>query len=127
MRIDTHAHGFTLTEGLLQHVQRRLRFAFDRIGQPVSRVSVRLADINAGRGGVDKRCRLQLQVPGRPDVTVEDVQPDLYVAIARAVDRAARSLGRRSSRLRQRLRRDNSADRPQALFSRWPSEFGSSQ
>ncbi len=120
MQIDTHTHGFALTEGLSAHLQRRLRFALGRIGGGVQRVVVRLSDINAERGGVDKRCRLQLQLPGQPDVVVEDTRSDLYTAIGAAVERAARALGRRSGRLRQLMRRGRSA--LPARFSRWPSE-----
>lgn len=115
MQIDTHTHGFELTEGLNAHLRRRRR----QCGR-VQRVVVRLSDINADRGGVDKRCRLQLQLPGRPDVVVEDTRSDLYAAIAAAVERAARALGRRSGRLRQLMRRSRT-DLP-ARFSRWPSE-----
>lgn len=120
MQIDTHTHGFELTQGLNEHLRRRLRFALGRIGAGVQRVVVRLSDINANRGGVDKRCRLQLQLPGRPDVVVEDTRSDLYAAIAAAVERAARALGRRSGRLRQLMRRTRT-ELP-ARFSRWPSE-----
>lgn len=120
MQIDTHTHGFALTEGLNAHLQRRLRFALGRIGASVQRVVVRLSDINAERGGIDKRCRLQLQLPGQPDVVVEDTRSDLYAAIGAAVERAGRALGRRSGRLRQLMRRGRS-EQP-ARFSRWPSE-----
>ncbi|SDE07926.1 HPF/RaiA family ribosome-associated protein [Aquimonas voraii] len=122
MQIDTHTHGFELTPGLSEHLRRRLRFALGRIGASVQRVVVRLSDINADRGGVDKRCRLQLQMPGRPDVVVEDTRSDLYAAIGSAVERAARTLGRRSGRLRQLMRRGHGA--LPARFSRWPSETG---
>jgi ribosome-associated translation inhibitor RaiA len=99
---------------------RRARFVMRRLSWLVPRARICLSDDNGPRGGVDKRCRLQLQLPGRPDVVVEDTHSDLYAAIAAAVERAARALGRRSGRLRQLMRRGRS-DQP-ARFSRWPSE-----
>lgn len=106
MQIETRTHGFELTQGLSEHVQRRLRFALGRIGGRVQRAVVRLSDVNASRGGIDKRCRLQLQLPGQPDVVIEDTRSDLYAAIAAAVERAARTLTRRTGRLRRLLRGD---------------------
>jgi len=120
MHIDAHTHGFELREGLREHLRRRLRFALGRIGGGVQRVVVRLSDLNGTRGGVDKRCRLRLQLAGRPDVVVEDTRDDLYAAIAAAVERAARALDRRSGRVRQLLRRGHAA--AASRFSRWPSE-----
>jgi len=120
MHIDTRTHGFELTEGLSAHLQRRLHFALGRIGNRVQRVMVRLSDLNGSRGGIDKRCRVQLQLPGQPDVVVEDTRSDLYAAIASAVERAARALDRRSGRLRQLPRRPRATATPR--FSRWPSE-----
>jgi putative sigma-54 modulation protein len=120
MHIDTRTHGFELTEGLSAHLQRRLHFALGRIGNRVQRVMVRLSDLNGSRGGIDKRCRVQLQLPGQPDVVVEDTRSDLYAAIASAVERAARALDRRSGRLRQLPRRLRVTATPR--FSRWPSE-----
>ena len=53
----------------------------------IQRVVMRLSDINGPRGGADKRCHLQVVLAGLPDVVVEDIEADLYVAI----DRASRS------------------------------------
>jgi ribosome-associated translation inhibitor RaiA len=99
MRIDIQANGFVLTRSIESHLQRRLEFALDRIRARVRRVYVRLSDINGRRGGIDKRCQLQVQLTDTSDVVVADVQRDLYVAMTRAVDRAATAIGRRLGRL----------------------------
>ncbi|MFO1496554.1 MAG: HPF/RaiA family ribosome-associated protein [Lysobacterales bacterium] len=101
MQIVTHALGFALTDALALALRRRLQFAFDHLGAPVRRVVVRLSDVNGTRGGADKRCQLHIQLDRAPDVIVEDVQQDLYVAINRAIERAARTIGRRLGRVRQ--------------------------
>jgi len=101
MQIITHVRGFGLSDGLSKHLRRRLQFAFDRIDNPVRRVVVRLSDVNGTRGGEDKRCHLQVQFDRKPDVIVEDVQSDLYLAMSRAIERAARTITRRLVRLRQ--------------------------
>jgi putative sigma-54 modulation protein len=101
MQIVIQARGFDLTAGLRTHVERRLYFALDWARDHVHRISVVLSDINGPRGGEDKRCRIQVAVPGTADVVVDDTQSDLYVAIDRAVDRAGRTLERRLARQRQ--------------------------
>lgn len=124
MQIHTHTRGFDLTEGLSQHLRRRLDFALGRIGGSVRRVVVRLYDVNAARGGIDKRCRLQLHLADGGEVVVQDTRSDLYEAISAAIERAARALNRRSGRLRTLLRQGRSV--VNARFSRWPSETGAS-
>jgi predicted RecB family endonuclease len=48
---------------------------------------------------------LQVVLAGLPDVVIEDIEADLYVAIDRATDRAGRTvvrkIGRQQSLLRQ--------------------------
>ena len=95
MQIAIQAHGFSLTDSLEQHVQDRLRFAFSRVSGRVRRVLVTLSDINGPRGGVDKRCLLEVRLDGLSSVIVQDIQTDLYTAIDRAAGRAARSVMRR--------------------------------
>ena len=51
MRIDVQGLGFPLTAALLNHTERRLRFALTRTSDRISRVVVRLGDSNGPRGG----------------------------------------------------------------------------
>ena len=101
MRIEIQTSGFALTESIQSHVRRRVGFALDRLRGRIRRVSVRLSDINGSRGGIDKRCQLQVQLADSSDVVVVDVQRDLYAAMTRAVDRAAAAIARRIDRLRR--------------------------
>ncbi len=101
MRIDIQAQGFELTDGLRDHTERRLRFALSWADHYARKVSVRLTDINGSRGGNDKRCHIQIPLPGIPGVVIEDTESDLYVAIDRAIDRAERAVVRRVGRLRE--------------------------
>jgi len=89
-----------LTEGLHTHVQRRLQFAMSRFQDRALRVKVCLSDVNGPKGGVDKRCRLQIRVGGLPDIFIEDTESQLHVAVDRAVERAGRTLGRQLKRMR---------------------------
>jgi len=102
MHIAIHARHFDLTDALGSHTERRLRFALTSADNYAQRIVVRLSDINGPKGGYDKRCHIQVMLAGLPDVVVEDIEADLYFAIDRAADRAARTVMRKISR-RQKL------------------------
>jgi len=104
MRIDIQARNFSLTESLRSHAERRLRFALTCCDDHIHRIVIRLSDIKGPRGGADKRCHLQVVLDGIPDVVIEDIEADLYVAIDRAVDRAGRTVVRKIERLQTLLR-----------------------
>lgn len=97
MHIAIQAREFPLTSALEKHVQDRLRFIFSRVADRVRRVRVTLSDINGPRGGIDKRCLIEVRLDGLSSVVIQDVQSDLYIAIDRAAGRAARTVLRRLS------------------------------
>ena len=80
MQIDIYANGFTTTGALRAHVTRRLRYAFGCCTKRISRIMVRLSDINGPRGGVDKRCQIQVRLAALSDMVIEDTEADMYVA-----------------------------------------------
>jgi len=104
MQIDIQARKFSLTNALRSHAERRLRFALTCYEEHIQRVVMRLSDINGPRGGEDKRCHLQVVLAGLPDVVIEDIEADLYVAIDRATDRAGRTVARKIDRQQTLLR-----------------------
>ncbi len=104
MQIEIQARDFWLTTALSRHIERRLGFALGTRYDRLSRVRVRLYDVNGPRGGNDKRCHVHVVIPGQADVVVVDTQPDLYAAIDRAADRVGRAVSRRLARFRRRKR-----------------------
>lgn len=83
-----------LTAALRTYVERRLRFALGRFGGRIARVTVRFWDVNGHRGGVDKRCRLDVTVRPLGKVVVEDTAAQFHAAVDRAAERAARAIRR---------------------------------
>ncbi len=98
MQIEIHASGLTLTDLLRERLQMRLTAALRPFVQSVTRVSARLTDVNAARGGIDKRCRLVATVPGHKPVVVDAMHDDTFTSIDRAADRFRRALSRTFSR-----------------------------
>ena len=89
--------------------ERRVRFVLRRLGWLVPRAEVRMSDVNGSRGGVDKRCQVELTTDGAGSVVVTSVANEWRTALDNALTRAARTLMRLwrrdadSRRLRQRL------------------------
>ncbi len=104
MQIDIQARDFSLTDSLRHHSEQRLHSALSRFDDYIQRVVMHLSDINGPRGGEDKCCHLQVVLAGLPDVVVEDVEADLYIAIDRATDRAGRTVLRKIERQRTLLK-----------------------
>ena len=104
MRIDIKGLGFPLTAALLDHTERRLRFALTRTSNRIKRVVVRLGDSNGPRGGEDKFCRMQVDLEHAPPVLIEDTGDDLYTVIDRAAERAGRNVAKRVNRQHQDVR-----------------------
>lgn len=85
--------------------EKRVRFAIRRLAWLVPRARVQLSDINGPRGGVDKRCQIELKTDGNGVVVVTAVARDWRTALDSAIARAARVLVRsvrRSKKPQQR-------------------------
>jgi len=100
-----HPHGADLRD----LTERRARFVLRRVGWLVPRVEVQMSDVNGPRGGIDKRCQVELKTEGAGTVVVASVASQWRAALDKALARAARFLMRAwrrehdNRRLRQRL------------------------
>jgi ribosome-associated translation inhibitor RaiA len=89
--------------------EHRVRFVLRRLGWLVPRAEVQMSDVNGPRGGIDKRCQVELRTNGAGSVVVASVANDWRTALDNALARASRFLvrlwHRRSDprRMRQRL------------------------
>ncbi|HRL75334.1 MAG TPA: ribosome-associated translation inhibitor RaiA [Candidatus Accumulibacter phosphatis] len=92
MNLKAQARNFTLTDELREHVSTRLAYSLNHGRNVVTRVVVRLSDVNGPRGGEDKCCGIEVRLKDSPALVVEDTQTDLYVAIDRAAERMDRTL-----------------------------------
>ncbi|ODU50987.1 MAG: 30S ribosomal protein S30 [Thiobacillus sp. SCN 63-374] len=101
MQIDIQSTGFTLTDGIRASLMTRLACDLSHGDDQVTRVIVRLSDINGPRGGVDMRCFIEVRLKHAPSLVIEDTEADLYLAIDRAVERAGRAVERSLARQRE--------------------------
>jgi ribosome-associated translation inhibitor RaiA len=100
-----HPHAAELRD----FTERRVRFVLRRLGWLVPRAEVQMSDVNGPRGGIDKRCQVQLKTDSAGSVVVASVANDWRTALDNALARAARLLmrlwrrGSDSRRFRQRF------------------------
>jgi hypothetical protein len=80
-------------------VERRVRFVLRRISWQVPRAEVQFTDVNGPRGGVDKRCQIELRTQGQGPVVVSSVKKSWRAALDDALARAARFIRRVLQRL----------------------------
>ena len=73
---------------------QRLQFVLRRLHTLVPRARLRLSDVNGPRGGVDKRCQVELNTTGAGTVVITAQARDWRSAIDNALARAARVLRR---------------------------------
>ncbi len=104
MQIAIYSNDFAITEGIREHINRKLRFALARVRSHIKSVSIRLGDINGPKGGRDKRCLLTVSISNTQELVIYDVQVDMYHAIDNALSRLSRVAVRKIDRLQKRKR-----------------------
>jgi ribosomal subunit interface protein len=115
MLIKIRAIDFAVTEGILKNVESRLTSALSPFASNVLRVTVRLEDVNADRGGIDKRCSVVMALRRRGVVVASATHEDLYVAVDEVATRVRRIAKRAVERHVALERKD--PQRPGALLT----------
>ncbi|WP_169927945.1 HPF/RaiA family ribosome-associated protein [Labilithrix luteola] len=103
-----------LSDALATHIENKLGLALNRFRERIGAVTVRFIDVNGPRGGVDKRCRVMVEIPGHKSVVVEAIDADGYVAITRAASRLDEQVSRAIARLREHPRASTHSPRRHA-------------
>jgi ribosome-associated translation inhibitor RaiA len=85
---------FSLTPSLLQHIERRTRFAFSKIEYGIGSVAIHIRHLNSRLNDSpalkNKACRITVTLPGGyRRLVVREKRDDMYAAINAAISRAA--------------------------------------
>lgn len=105
MQIEMCGREVKLSERLRDHIERRVRFALERLARPIRKVHVQLRDLNGPRGGLDKSCQVRVALAPAATIVVEHRSASAYAAVDSALDRAAISMVRRIQRKQERIRK----------------------
>lgn len=92
MKIEVRARGVDVSDEMRTYIARRLRFSLGRFDGHLQVVRVRLEDLNGPRGGVDKRCSLELSGDRLGSRFVEVRDSDFHAAVGRAARAAGRTI-----------------------------------
>lgn len=112
MDLDVRIQNNDLGTAVRNYAIRRIRFAMGRFASRVSRIVMRISDVNGLRGGIDQSCRLTAEFLPTGRVVVEQLDADLVTAIDRACERAGQATKRRIERARRARTQRDSIRRP---------------
>lgn len=104
IRFALHARGLLLTKSHWRTIERILGTTLGRFSHRMHSIDVWLEDVNGPRGGVDIRCRLDVQMRSGGKSTVSALAIDEYAATAKAAVRAREFVDRRVKKARGRRR-----------------------
>lgn len=94
------AVGVAIDEADRAYLRRKLDRKLGKFATSIERISVRIEDVNAERGGVDKRCRIKVVLSGLPSVVVDQQHHALQAAMDFALDRVQTAVRRALQRRR---------------------------
>lgn len=94
MQLQIHRQNIRLDQGQFEEIERRMMFALDQFDSWVVDATVYVEDVNGNKGGIDKSCRVLVNLRSGKTIKVEDIDAELMAAVARAADRLSNVVGR---------------------------------
>jgi hypothetical protein len=104
IRYSLRARGVSLTTKHRRAVRRSLTSTLGRFERRLRKIHVWLEDVNGPRGGVDIRCRIDIEFRPRGTISVTALAIDEFAAAAKAAARARELVDRRIKKLRTQRR-----------------------
>lgn len=98
MHVQVRLRGLEVPDVVREAIGRRIHFALGRFGGRLRSAAALVVDENGPRGGIDKRCRVELRLRDGGSLIVERSGERVLATIDEALDRAARSLVRHLER-----------------------------
>lgn len=105
MKTNIVSRDFELTGYIKDHVESELSHILGWNWRKVQNVTVTLGDTNGPRGGVDKYCRVCVELTSGHTIRAERVARDLYDAISQAATVAQKNVQTTIARERSKSRR----------------------
>ncbi|MCE3017463.1 MAG: hypothetical protein ACK56W_02430 [Pirellula sp.] len=100
MQLFIYAHGIDLSESVIRQTHQKLQLALDRLEEHIETIHVYLVDNNGPLlGGIDKLCRIVVQVRKQECIEMEDIDSRMDAAIDRLTDRLGVAASKRAETL----------------------------
>jgi ribosomal subunit interface protein len=101
MQLAIHAPKIGTTNSLSDHIEARMLAALGQYERRIRSVDVKVQDINANHGGIDKKCQIMVHLDRWGLVMAEDTETDLYAAVSLAADKIKAVVRRELERRRE--------------------------
>jgi putative sigma-54 modulation protein len=101
MELELRQKDLMIGQPLQDQLASYLDNALRRFAKQIYRVTIWLIDTNGPRGGIDKQCRIYVQLSKGKTIRVGHTNTNLVAAIYFAVDRAAYAVSREIKRRRK--------------------------
>jgi putative sigma-54 modulation protein len=102
MELEIRGQNFRVGEPLQEHIKRQMNFALDPFESWLAGAAVHLEDVNGPKGGIDKQCRILVNLKGGKTLKIEDVDTDFTLAVNRAADRLGQAVSREIDKRREK-------------------------
>ena len=102
MELEIRNQNHHVDEATETHVRRRMEFALEQFNSWITHVLVHLEDVNGPKRGIDKQCRILVNIKGGKTIKVEDLDVEMISAINRAADRVGQVVSREVDRRREK-------------------------
>jgi len=103
MQISIHTQGVAMTGPLRTFASEKIELALERLAGSVKKIHLYLADSNGpNRGGIDKSCRVIVQIHKQESFVLMDSDTNLGAVIDRITDRLGVAVSRRLERVRNK-------------------------
>jgi ribosome-associated translation inhibitor RaiA len=98
--LEIRATGFSLTDALRAYASEHIAARLAKHSRAIQAVTIRFGDVNGPKGGLDKRCGVEVSIRRGSEVVVEEIDADLHAAMDRAADRIVEAVSRELARKR---------------------------
>jgi ribosomal subunit interface protein len=95
MEVLITGNGVKINSVLKAYIQRRINFALSRFSNKVGRIRVVVSKKRGPEGGIEKLCRIHVQLLGNTTLAVSHSDNDFHSAITHAADQIHRVVDRR--------------------------------
>jgi hypothetical protein len=121
MQLCIHTHGINLTEKVKRQTYEKLDLALDRLEDVIVSISVYLVDTNGPfLGGIDKACRIIVQIRNQDPLIIEAIDENVDVVLDRITDRlGVAACGRADSLPGKRRQFRGWIDSDEFIDSKW--------
>ncbi|MCU0683579.1 MAG: HPF/RaiA family ribosome-associated protein [Polyangiaceae bacterium] len=100
MHVQVRLRGLDVPDVVREAIGRRIHFALGRFGGRLRSAVAFVVDENGPRGGIDKRCRVELRLRDGGSLIVERSGDRVLATVDETLDRTARALVRHLERPR---------------------------